>query len=151
MSHRHPVNRALHDNRGLGDKATDALASAVGSWRFVLIQNAIVLLWVIFNYVAIFRWHWDPYPFILLNLVFSWQASNTGPVLQMATNRSAEHDRLKAEHDYEINEIALAEIKADKELTSEVRHLVAAVHEVICQTVPAPKPRAHKPARKDTP
>jgi len=131
VEHRHPVNQALRDRHALGDRATDSLASLVGSWPFVIIQNVIVAAWVAFNLVALFGLHWDPYPFILLNLVFSWQASNTGPVLQMASNRSAEHDRLKAEHDYEVNETALAEIRSNTVLTAEVRELTAAVHEAV--------------------
>lgn len=120
MSHRHPANVARHDERTPGEKATDALAKAVGSWPFVIIQNIIVGAWIAFNMLAVFRWHWDPYPFILLNLVFSWQASNTGPVLQMAQNRQSEHDRDRAEHDYETNEAALSEIRGVGALTAEV-------------------------------
>ena len=126
VAHKHPVNQALRDKSGPGDRATEALSRAVGSWRFVIIQNVIVLLWGTFNAVAIFRWHWDPYPFILLNLVFSWQASNTGPVLQMAQNRQSEHDRLKAEHDYQVNENT-------NTLTREVRDLTAEVHRLTVQ------------------
>lgn len=112
MSHRHPANVARHDERTRGDKATDALAKAVGSWPFVIAQNVVVAAWITFNMLAVFRWHWDPYPFILLNLVFSWQASNTGPVLQMAQNRQSEHDRHRAEADYAVNERSFAAVKS---------------------------------------
>lgn len=97
----------LHEPATFGQRAADAVASTVGSWRFVLTQNALIFAWMALNLLA---WanHWDPYPFILLNLVMSWQAANTGPIIQMTGNRQAQKDRarddLEAEEVEEIRE-----------------------------------------------
>ncbi len=85
-----------------GEYFADRIAAMVGSWRFILIQSALLLLWLVLNVVA---WvgHWDPYPFILLNLVLSFQAAFTAPILMMAQNRQAVIDRHKAQLDYDVN------------------------------------------------
>src|SRR5258708_5930134 len=89
-----PASRAhIHAANTFGERAADAVAEGMGSWRFVITQNAIVAVWIAFNLVALFGLRWDPAPFILLNLLFSWQASNIGPVLQMTGNRAAQRDR----------------------------------------------------------
>lgn len=103
---KHPVNVATYDNRSFGDRAADAMTNFVGSWRYLIGQNIVVALWTMLNVIAFVK-HWDPYPFILLNLVFSWQASNTGPVLQLSQNRQTMRDRLKADHDYTNNQQSL--------------------------------------------
>lgn len=88
----------IHAPRHLGDKVADKLAAIVGSWRFVLGQNWLVIAWVTWNSMPGVP-HFDPFPFILLNLLFSWQASNTGPVLQMTGNRQAAKDRIRDDHE----------------------------------------------------
>lgn len=111
--HDHPVvqnvNEVFDDRLTLGDRISDAVASTVGSWRFITIQSAILVAWLILNITAWVR-HWDPYPFILLNLVLSFQAAYTAPVIMMSQNRQDAKDRLRAEHDYQIN------LKAEKEI-----------------------------------
>lgn len=132
MRHQHPANVARHDERDFGQRAADGVARAIGSWRFIISQTLVIIGWIGLN-VLVFIRHWDPYPFILLNLLFSTQAAYAAPILQLSSNRQSEHDRLKAEHDYEVNEAALAEIRSNTELTAEVRKLTRAVHEVICK------------------
>lgn len=105
--HRHPANIARHDENGRGGRAADAVAAFMGSWRFIGLQTAVILLWIGAN-VAAAALRWDPYPFILLNLLFSTQAAYAAPILQLAQNRQTEHDRIKAEHDYLTNAQALA-------------------------------------------
>jgi uncharacterized membrane protein len=104
--HRHPANIARHDRRSLGDRAADRVAATLGSWRFIWIQTGVVLAWVLLNVAALVQ-HWDPYPFILLNLAFSTQAAYAAPLLQLSSNRQAEHDRHRAEVDYDTNQRAL--------------------------------------------
>lgn len=109
MEHRHPVNQQLHDQRDFGQRAADKVGAAIGSWRFIISQTIFIVLWVTFNVLA-FIHHWDPYPFILLNLSFSVQAAYAAPILQLSSNRQAQHDRLRAEADFETNQEALAGI-----------------------------------------
>lgn len=95
--HRHPVNVAHHDEATFGEQLADGIAAGIGSWRFLIIQTIAVLAWVTFNIIGLIK-HWDPFPFILLNLLFSVQAAYTGPVLLLAGNRQAQKDRLTLEH-----------------------------------------------------
>lgn len=95
--HRHPVNVLHHEEATAGERLADAIAAGIGSWRFLIIQTFAVTLWVILNVVGFVN-HWDPFPFILLNLLFSVQAAYTGPVLLLAGNRQAQKDRLTLEH-----------------------------------------------------
>lgn len=107
MGHRHPANIARHDDRTLGERVADSVAQAMGSWRFIIAQTVILAVWIGINVTAYLR-HWDPYPFILLNLGLSTQAAYAAPLLQLSQNRQAEHDRIRAEHDYEANQESLA-------------------------------------------
>lgn len=74
------------------------MANFLGSWKFIIGQSLFMTAWVIFNIVAVFRFKWDPYPFIFLNLVLSFQATYAGPILLLAANRAAQRDRLTLEH-----------------------------------------------------
>jgi len=103
LASRHPVNQVFHDEATLGERWADTVAGAIGTWRFLIVQGVFIVLWVILN-VAAFINHWDPYPFILLNLCFTIQAAYTGPVLLLASNRSAQHDRLRLEHTAAVEE-----------------------------------------------
>lgn len=93
-----------------GEKLADRVASGMGSWVFIIWQSVIVLLWMGLNIMG-FIFHWDPYPFILLNLLFSTQAAYAAPVIMMSQNRQAERDRFHAEADYETNRKAKKEIE----------------------------------------
>jgi uncharacterized membrane protein len=101
----------------LGDRLADAVAATVGSWRFILIQSGLLLLWLLGNVLA-GGGAWDPYPFILLNLLLSFQAAYTAPIIMMSQNRQADVDRDRAVADYQVNiraesEIALLHEKID--------------------------------------
>jgi uncharacterized membrane protein len=102
---KHPISRRLHEERTVGERLADTVAEGVGSWRFLIIQSVLVAVWVVLNVVGYVR-RWDPYPFVLLNLLFSVQAAYTGPVLLLSSNRAAHRDRTMAEHDYVTNEKA---------------------------------------------
>jgi uncharacterized membrane protein len=83
----------------------------MGSWRFIIIQTIIVVIWMVLNVVA-FTNHWDVYPFILLNLLFSTQAAYAAPIIMMSQNRQSERDRVQAQADYQTNLDAKKEIEA---------------------------------------
>jgi uncharacterized membrane protein len=95
-SSRHPVNQAMYDNAPLGARIADAVTNFMGSWRFIIMQTVIVVVWISGNIYLLF--HYDPYPFILLNLAFSTQAAYAAPLILLAGNRSAQRDRLTLEH-----------------------------------------------------
>lgn len=83
-----------------GERIADNAAALIGSWHFIIIQTFLVILWVILNVIA-WDLKWDPYPFILLNLMFSVQAAYTGPILLLASNRQSAKDRALAQRDDE--------------------------------------------------
>jgi len=93
-----------------GQKIADSVATSMGSWRFIILQSILVALWVVLNFIAWFS-HWDPYPFILLNLLFSTQAAYAAPVIMMAQNRQNERDRVQAAEDFRTNVEAKQEIE----------------------------------------
>ena len=74
----------------------------MGSWPFIIVQSIILAIWISLNVIGYMN-HWDPYPFILLNLALSFQAAYAAPIIMMSQNRQAAKDRLMAEQDYEIN------------------------------------------------
>ncbi|HWT09337.1 MAG TPA: DUF1003 domain-containing protein [Roseomonas sp.] len=93
----------------LGAWLADLVAAAVGSWRFIAIQSTLLLLWIGGN--ALFgSGAWDPFPFILLNLMLSFQAAYTAPIIMMSQNRLSDVDRERALADYQVNLRAEAEI-----------------------------------------
>jgi uncharacterized membrane protein len=85
----------------LGERVADSAAGIVGSWRFIIIQSILVAIWVGFNVWELGFGHFDPFPFVLLNLMFSVQAAYTGPILLLASNRQAATDRAMASRDDE--------------------------------------------------
>ena len=92
-----------------GQKVADQVAATVGSWRFIIIQSTLIVLWISWNTQTTSPW--DAYPFILLNLMLSFQAAYTAPAIMMSQNRLAETDRRRADDDYEINVKAELEIE----------------------------------------
>jgi uncharacterized membrane protein len=101
----------LHlESRAFGQKLADSVATGMGSWRFIIIQTIIVVIWMVLNVVAYVD-HWDPYPYILLNLLFSTQAAYAAPIIMMAQNRQSDRDRAQADADYKTNCEAKDEIE----------------------------------------
>ena len=115
FKHDHPpvknVNEIIKQQETLGQRSADGVARVMGSWKFIIIQSFVLALWVMLNVTAWIN-HWDPYPFILMNLVLSTQAAFAAPVIMMSQNRQAERDRLEAHNDYIINLKAEEEIRA---------------------------------------
>jgi len=93
-----------------GDRVADRVAAIMGSWSFIIIQSVLLIIWIVLNVIVYLR-HWDPYPFILLNLALSFQAAYAAPVIMMSQNRQAAIDRGAAEADYGINAKAELEIE----------------------------------------
>lgn len=121
--HLHPVNQIHIDEATFGERLADKVATVIGSWPFLIIQTVLILIWVTLNVIGIIN-HWDPYPFILLNLCFSLQAAYTGPILLVAGNRQSQLDRLRLEHTAEVEEASekmtieiLKEIETNTEAT----------------------------------
>jgi uncharacterized membrane protein len=95
-----------------GQSISDKVASFGGSWKFIIIFAVILFVWIVFNSAAILHWRFDPYPFILMNLVLSCIAALQAPIIMMSQNRQEEKDRKRSENDYLIN------LKAELELRS---------------------------------
>ena len=103
------VNEVAEEQMTLGERVADKVADIIGSWRFIIIQSLLIVLWISLN-VAAWIEHWDPYPFILMNVMLSFQAAYAGPVIMMSQNRQSAKDRLAAEIDHQVNTKAELEI-----------------------------------------
>jgi uncharacterized membrane protein len=118
--HDHPpirnVNVEFEDRLTAGQRIADGFAATMGSWRFIIVQSILFAGWVTLNVLAWVR-QCDPYPFILLNLVLSFQAAYAAPIIMMSQNRQALKDRLAAEHDFQVN------LKAEDEVRAILHHL----------------------------
>jgi uncharacterized membrane protein len=120
FKHDHPpivdVNKVADEQLTVGDRIADAVSATIGSWRFIIIQSILLTAWIALNVTAII-YHWDPYPFILLNLMLSFQAAYAAPFVMMSQNRQAAKDRLMAESDYHCN------VKGEVEVRNIMEHL----------------------------
>ena len=103
------VNEVAEEQMTLGQRVADKVADTIGSWRFIITQSIILTIWIILNVTAWVN-RWDPYPFILLNLMLSFQAAYAGPVIMMSQNRQSAKDRIAAEIDHQVNTKAEYEI-----------------------------------------
>ncbi|HYN36682.1 MAG TPA: DUF1003 domain-containing protein [Actinomycetota bacterium] len=125
----HPVNvRHMGSGRTPGERIADAVAARVGSWPFIIVQSTLLALWIIGNAFLIRDWlngkPFDPYPFILLNLMLSFQAAYTGPFVLMSQNRQAARDRDEAEQDYRVNREARDILRRLEEEQKRVKDLL---------------------------
>jgi uncharacterized membrane protein len=118
--HRSPANQVRHDDQPFPARVADKVTAVFGSWFFIVAQTLLIVLWLGYNGWVAGHWvvdhEFDPYPFILLNLLFSTQAAYAAPLILLSQNRTAERDRVKAEHDFEVNVLslrALAELLGD--------------------------------------
>lgn len=115
------VNAAFERQLTLGERLADKVAEFGGSWRFITIFTTIIMVWITVNSVALFWRPFDPYPYILLNLVLSCLAAVQAPIIMMSQNRQESKDRLRAEYDYRVN------LKAELE----IRHLHAKIDQLM--------------------
>ncbi len=118
----------------LGQRVADKVAATMGSWNFIIIQSAVLCVWIVLNVTAYVQ-KWDPYPFILLNLALSFQAAYAAPFIMMSQNRQQDIDRKAADNDYKINvkaelEIELLHQKLDQLRETEVMRLTETVSDL---------------------
>lgn len=105
------INTEFDSNITTGQRIADKVASFGGSWKFIIIFAGIIFSWVLINTFILLKKPFDPYPFILLNLVLSCLAALQAPVIMMSQNRQSAKDRYQAEHDYQVNLKAELEIR----------------------------------------
>jgi len=115
------ISKQFETKLTFGERLSDRIASFGGSWRFIILFGTVLFGWIILN--AIFLWNrgFDPYPFILLNLILSCLAAIQAPIIMMSQNRSEARDRLRAENDYKVNLKAELEIR---HLHEKIDHLL---------------------------
>ena len=104
-----------------GEKLADKVATFAGSWRFIGFATGIIVIWIAINATALLIRPYDPYPFILLNLVLSCIAALQAPIIIMSQNRQAERDRMRAQEDYKVNLKAELEIR---HLSDKIDHIL---------------------------
>jgi len=119
------VKKKIHipifgSSRTFGQRAADWTSKWIGSWAFIIFFLIVLAAWIYINLNFLIQYNlgtpWDPYPFILLNLVLSCVAAIQAPIILMSQNRQTQRDRIKAESDYRINKKAEEEIREIKEL-----------------------------------
>jgi uncharacterized membrane protein len=120
LQRQHTGKPVPSDQLTLGQRIADVVAATMGSWNFIIIQSLLLAGWIVLNVVAVVQ-HWDPYPFILLNLALSFQAAYAAPFIMMSQNRQADIDRKKAENDYQVNVKAELEIELLHQKIDELR------------------------------
>ena len=118
----------VDDERTIGEKIADAVADFGGSWRFIILFGIIILCWIVYNSFIFLNKSFDPYPYILLNLILSCIAALQAPVIMMSQNRQETRDRKRAENDYMINlkselEIRNLHQKIDVSTEDQYKHL----------------------------
>mgnify|MGYP001163298786 CR=1 FL=1 len=137
FSHEHgPIknaNEIIREQLLFGQKAADWVADKVGSWKFIIGQSLLLAVWAVLNVTAWVK-HWDPYPFILMNLVLSLQAAYTAPMIMMSQNRKAERDRIEAHLDYEVNLKTETEVRVILE-NLEAQNIAIAELQAMLQTL----------------
>jgi uncharacterized membrane protein len=110
MKNNHTWHQQHKSSSNFAARLADSVASGMGSWRFIIIQTGLVIVWMAANVIGFIN-HWDVYPFILLNLVFSTQAAYAAPIIMMAQNRQGDRDRAHADQDFKTNLEAKVEIE----------------------------------------
>ncbi|MBI3661528.1 MAG: DUF1003 domain-containing protein [Acidobacteria bacterium] len=123
------INPQFDSQLTFGARLADKVAEFGGSWRFIILFGSVMALWIAANAIVLARRPFDPYPFILLNLVLSCLAAIQAPVIMMSQNRQQAKDRLQAEHDYQVNlkaelEIQHLNVKLDQLLTHQWQRLL---------------------------
>ncbi len=136
-TYRHPVNKRLVEEAPLGARVADRVTGFMGSWSFIIVQTVIVAIWLAANLYLLSK-PFDPFPFILLNLAFSTQAAYAAPLILLAGNRAAVHDRATLEHaasqadvEEKQNEQIIARAKQSLEHLTEVAERTVAIETAI--------------------
>ncbi len=118
---KHPI---LQKNKlSPGQRASDSLSEFMGSWTFLWVFLVVLIVWMAVN-VAVVKFRWDPYPFILLNLALSCVSALQAPIILMSENRQAERDRTAAKYDHAVNKKAEKEIRDMQKDLDEIKDLI---------------------------
>ncbi len=117
-SKRRNWHAAYAEQLTVGQRVADSVAATMGSWSFIIAQSVVLLIWIVLNVIGWMN-HWDPDPFILLNLALSFQAAYAAPVIMISQNRQAERDRHQADEDYRTN------VEAEQRIEELQRRLAA--------------------------
>jgi uncharacterized membrane protein len=128
--------------RTFGQRVADSVAATMGSWTFIVIQSVVLVIWIVVNVIA---WvsHWDPYPFILLNLALSFQAAYAAPFIMISQNRQAERDRHQADEDYRTNVEAEQRIEdLQRQLAAIEMNVLNRILEILEKRLPDPAVRS---------
>ena len=116
------LNEQFDKQLTVGERVSDHVASFGGSWKFIILFFCVMGVWIVANSVY-FLWHaWDPYPFILFNLILSMLAAIQAPIIMMSQHRQEDRDRLRSQHDYQVNLKAELEIR---HLNEKLDHLLS--------------------------
>jgi uncharacterized membrane protein len=115
------ISKQFEKKLTFGERLSDRIADFGGSWKFIILFGAVLFGWILLNAVLLLNRGFDPYPFILLNLVLSCLAAIQAPVIMMSQNRAEARDRLRAENDYKVNLKAELEIR---HLHEKIDHLL---------------------------
>ncbi|HAT04016.1 MAG TPA: hypothetical protein DCS29_04580 [Candidatus Magasanikbacteria bacterium] len=118
----HPVT-IYHSQLTIGQRAADKMTTFLGSWTFIILFGVFLVAWMAINVVA-YKFRWDPYPFILLNLCLSCLAATQAPVIMMSQNRQTERDRLTTKYDYAVNRKAEREIQKLQKDLKEIKKMI---------------------------
>jgi uncharacterized membrane protein len=121
------VNEVHTAQLTLGERIADGFAAIMGSWSFIIFQSVALSVWIVLNITAWVQ-RWDPYPFILLNLVLSFQSAYAAPIIMMSQNRSADKDRLASEIDHQVNTQAELKIGVVLRRLEELEHELSRQH-----------------------
>jgi len=115
------IEKQFEKKLTFGERLSDQIASFGGSWRFIILFGVVLVLWIVLNAALLLNRGFDPYPFILLNLILSCLAAMQAPIIMMSQNRAELRDRLRSENDYKINLKAELEIR---HLHEKIDHLL---------------------------
>ncbi len=116
------VNEEYEQSLSLGDRIADKVAEFGGSWHFIIWFGVFLLVWITINTVVLLSGAFDPYPFILLNLMLSLVAAIQAPVIMMSQNRQEDRDRMRAENDYQVNLKSELEVRIINEKLDQLLH-----------------------------
>ncbi len=140
------VNKEFETNLTFGQKLADKIAKFGGSWAFISFFGIVLVVWMTINTIHLFEQPFDPYPFILLNLVLSCLAAVQAPVILMSQNRQSARDRISSENDYQTNlkaELQTRQINAKLDLLMKHHwqdmHELKRLHEEVLQEYPQKK------------
>jgi uncharacterized membrane protein len=116
------LNKEFESNRTVGGRVADKVAEFGGSWKFIFIFFSVMAVWIVFNTIPLLWRSFDPFPYILFNLVLSMLAAIQAPIIMMSQNRQETRDRMRAENDYQVNLKAEIEVRVLSEKMDQLLH-----------------------------